>query len=112
MSFAAPLPVLPSRDARDELPKALKRFRAEGIAAEPLVFGSHRKPEGVVIPFELYEELLPLVEDILSLAPPESGSPPGPPYRCPTSPHGSASIWIPSTRDRPAQPDRAAGLRG
>ncbi len=65
MSFAAPLPVLPSRDARDELPKALKRFRAEGIAAEPLVFGSHRKPEGVVIPFELYEELLPLVEDIL-----------------------------------------------
>jgi hypothetical protein len=65
MSFAAPLPVLPSRDARDELPNALKRFRAEGVSAEPLIFGSHRKPEGVVIPFELYEEVLPLVEDIL-----------------------------------------------
>lgn len=65
MSFATPLPVLPSSDARDELPKALKRFRSEGAAAEPLIFGSHRKPEGVVIPFELYEEVLPLVEDIL-----------------------------------------------
>lgn len=65
MSFSAPLPVLPSRDARDELPNALKRFRAEGVSAEPLIFGSHRKPEAAVIPFELYEELLPLVEDIL-----------------------------------------------
>lgn len=65
MSFTAPLTVLPSRDARDELPKALKRFRAEGVSAEPLIFGSHRKPEAAVIPFELYEEVLPLVEDIL-----------------------------------------------
>lgn len=65
MSFSAPLPVLPSRDARDELPNALKRFRAEGVSAEPLIFGAHRKPEAAVIPFELYEELLPLVEDIL-----------------------------------------------
>ena len=65
MSFTAPLPVLPSRDARDELPKALKRFRAEGVSAEPLIFGSHRKPEAAVIPFELYEEVLPLIEDIL-----------------------------------------------
>jgi hypothetical protein len=55
---------LPSREARTELPKTLKRFRREGIAAEPLVFGAHRKPEAVIIPFELYASLLPLIEDL------------------------------------------------
>ena len=65
MSFTAPIPVQTSRVARDELPKVLRRFRLEGVSAAPMVFGSHRKPEAVVIPFELYSELLPLVEDIL-----------------------------------------------
>ncbi|MGI8916933.1 MAG: hypothetical protein ACR2JY_24705 [Chloroflexota bacterium] len=36
----------------------LERFRREGAAAEPVVFGSHRKPEAVVIPFALYEQLI------------------------------------------------------
>ena len=61
MSFAH---VLPSREARTESPKALRRFRAEGAAAEPLVFGSHRRPEAVVIPFELYTSLLPAIEEL------------------------------------------------
>ena len=56
--------VLPSREARTEIPKALKRFRVEGATAEPVVFGSHRKPEAVVIPFELYTSLLPAIEEI------------------------------------------------
>jgi antitoxin StbD len=56
--------VLPSGDARAELPKALDRFRHDGMLAEPLVFGSHRKPEAVVIPFALYERLLPAIEDL------------------------------------------------
>ena len=56
--------VLPSREARIHLPAALERFRAEGSAAMPLVFGAHRKPEAVVIPFELYQELLPVIEEI------------------------------------------------
>ncbi len=46
------------------LPDALRRFRAEGLKAEPVVFGSHRKPEAVVIPFELYAQLLPVIEDL------------------------------------------------
>jgi len=61
MSFAE---VYPSHAARDELPKVLRRFRAEGAAAEPLIFGAHRRPEAVVIPFNLYSQLLPAIEEI------------------------------------------------
>ncbi len=43
----------------------LQRFRRDGVAAEPMVFGGHRKPEGVVIPFALFERMLPLLEDVL-----------------------------------------------
>lgn len=56
--------VLPSGEARTEFPKALTRFREQGIIAEPLVFGAHRRPEAVVIPFELYQSLLPAIEEI------------------------------------------------
>lgn len=64
MSISPLTPVLPSGDARAALPEALRRFRAEGVSAEPIVFGSHRKPEAVVIPFELYSQLLPVIEDL------------------------------------------------
>ena len=56
--------VLPSREARTEIPKALRRFRTEGVTADPVVFGSHRRPEAVVIPFDLYMLLLPAIEEI------------------------------------------------
>lgn len=56
--------VLPSHAARDELPKALRRFRTEGAAAEPVIFGAHRRAEAVVIPFDLYSQLLPAIEEI------------------------------------------------
>lgn len=64
MSIAASFSVLPSRELRTELPKVLDRFRHEGLASQPVVFGAHRKPEAVVIPFELYASLLPLIEDL------------------------------------------------
>lgn len=64
MSISPLTPVLPSAEARTALPDALRRFRAEGLAAEPVVFGSHRRPEAVVIPFELYAQLLPVIEDL------------------------------------------------
>ena len=47
---------------------AVARFRREGLSATPVVFGSHRKPEGVVLPFELFEQLMPAIEDILLAA--------------------------------------------
>lgn len=56
--------VLPSGDARTELPKALARFRHDGALAAPVVFGAHRKAEAVVIPYALYERLLPAIEDL------------------------------------------------
>ncbi|WFP16739.1 hypothetical protein [Citricoccus muralis] len=56
--------VLPTREARSEIPKALRRFRTEGPISDPVIFGSHRRPEAVVIPFELYSSLLPAIEEI------------------------------------------------
>ena len=61
--------VLPSREARTEIPKALRRFRIDGALAEPVVFGSHRRPEAVMIPFELYTALLPMIEELKSATP-------------------------------------------
>lgn len=56
--------VVPTTEARDALPRTLTRFREQGLLAEPMVFGGHRKPEGVVLPFALFERLLPAIEDV------------------------------------------------
>lgn len=56
--------VFPSHAAREELPKALHRFREEGTTAEPLFFGAHRRAEAVMIPFDLYSQLLPAIEEV------------------------------------------------
>lgn len=55
---------MPTSEARAALPQALARFRERGMFAEPVVFGAQRRPEGVMIPFELYSELLPVIEDL------------------------------------------------
>ncbi len=57
--------VLPTTEARTQLPAAASRFRREGLTAEPIVFGNHRKPEGVMLPFALFEKLLPAIEEVL-----------------------------------------------
>lgn len=49
--------VSPTRDARANLPKILKRFRRFGRRAQPLVFGAYRKPEAVVLPYQAYLDL-------------------------------------------------------
>lgn len=51
-------------DVRADLTSHVARFRAEGIDAEPVVFGDHRRPEAVLLPFELFELLLDVAEDI------------------------------------------------
>ncbi|MCK2029655.1 MULTISPECIES: hypothetical protein [Microbacterium] len=63
-SSALPIPVLPTSEARAQLPDALRRFRKEGALSRPLVFGGHRRAEGVVIPFDLYVDLIPAIEDL------------------------------------------------
>jgi PHD/YefM family antitoxin component YafN of YafNO toxin-antitoxin module len=52
-------------EARDTLTSTVRRFREQGAAAEPVVFGSHRKPEAVVLPYQAFEELRELVEELL-----------------------------------------------
>ena len=56
--------VLPAKEAREALSAALRRFRNEGIHAEPLIFGVHRKPEAAVIPYELYQLIEDIVDDL------------------------------------------------
>jgi hypothetical protein len=60
-SLAPTAAVLPTNEARSSLTKILSRFRRDGAASEPIVFGSHRRPEGVVIPYELYREAYPSI---------------------------------------------------
>ncbi len=52
-----PHEVLPTREARAQLPAMLEQFRKQGAAAEPVVIGARRKPEAVVLSYERYLQL-------------------------------------------------------
>ena len=52
-------------DARRNLTGHVARFRREGLDAEPVVFGDHRRPEAVLLPHAMFELLLDLAEDIV-----------------------------------------------
>lgn len=54
---------LPTSEARSALTAIVGRFRNDGIAAEPVVFGSHRKPEAVIVPYDQYALMRDLLED-------------------------------------------------
>jgi hypothetical protein len=58
----ATLIVQPVSQAREQLSVALARFRKLGRRAEPVVFGAHRKPEAVLLPYETYQEYERLAE--------------------------------------------------
>jgi hypothetical protein len=47
--------VHPLSEVRQRLSGILARFRQEGAAAEPVAFGSHRKPEAILLSYEVYE---------------------------------------------------------
>jgi PHD/YefM family antitoxin component YafN of YafNO toxin-antitoxin module len=55
MSGPVVIQVHPLSEVRQRLSGILARFRREGAAAEPVAFGSHRKPEAVLVPYEVYE---------------------------------------------------------
>jgi hypothetical protein len=55
MSTPAVTQVHPLSEVRQRLSGILARFRREGASAEPVAFGSHRKPEAVLLPYEVYE---------------------------------------------------------
>ena len=52
------LPVLGTREVRSSIPRVLERFRRLGAKAPPVFFGARRRPEGVFLPYERYEEML------------------------------------------------------
>jgi hypothetical protein len=55
MANSAVVQVHPLSEVRARLSGILARFRREGATAEPVAFGSHRKPEAILIPYEAYE---------------------------------------------------------
>jgi PHD/YefM family antitoxin component YafN of YafNO toxin-antitoxin module len=55
MTGPAVIQVHPLSEVRQRLSGILARFRREGAAAEPVAFGSHRKPEAILLPYEAYE---------------------------------------------------------
>jgi hypothetical protein len=48
---------------RDRLTAITAEFRQRGAMAQPVIFGSHRKPEAVLMPVALVERLLPFLTD-------------------------------------------------
>lgn len=52
-------------DTRKNLTGHVARFRSEGVDADPVVFGDRRRPEAVLLPFDTFELLLEVAEDIV-----------------------------------------------
>lgn len=52
-------------DTRDQLTRHVQRFRDEGVDAEPVIFGDRRHPEAALLPYETFQLLLDLAEDVV-----------------------------------------------
>jgi len=57
-----PTAVLPTSEARKSLTAIAAAFREHGASSSPILFGSHRKPEAAIVPYELIELLDPIIE--------------------------------------------------
>ena len=68
MFSSRPAEVLPTTEARARLSQIAADFAQRGRGAEPVAFGSHRKTQGVIVPWELWVELAPALEDALDAA--------------------------------------------
>lgn len=60
--MSSPTQVLSFREARDQLGRAVDRFRHDENA-EILVFGSHRRAEAAIVPFAIVDQLLSRIDD-------------------------------------------------
>ncbi len=56
--------VLPTTQARAQLSQIAAEFE-RNESAEPVTFGSHRRPQGVIVPWKLWLEIMPAIEDHL-----------------------------------------------
>jgi antitoxin StbD len=50
--------------ARAELTTRVAEYKDLGAEARPIVFGSHRKPQAVILPHDLFAELLDMAEGV------------------------------------------------
>ncbi len=50
--------------ARAELTTRVAEYKTLGTEARPIVFGSHRKPQAVILPYDLFTELLDVAEGV------------------------------------------------
>jgi hypothetical protein len=48
------------------LSRLLAVFREQGVDAEPVFLGSHRRADAVLLPMALFEELSPVIDDFLA----------------------------------------------
>jgi len=61
-------PVLATTEARAKLSQIAAEFEREGVSAMPVAFGSHRRPQGIILAWELWLQILPAIEDHLDAA--------------------------------------------
>ena len=52
-------------ETRKQLTGHVRRFREEGLDAEPVVFGDRRQPDAALLPFETFQLLLDIAEDLV-----------------------------------------------
>lgn len=64
--MARPPQVRPSREVRDHFGELLDEMRTRGAKAKPVVFGSHRKPEAVILSFEQWQAMREMMDDVVS----------------------------------------------
>ena len=60
--------MLPTNEARARLNQIAATFDRAGAAGEPITFGSHRRPQAVIVPWELWRQLASVIEDMLDVA--------------------------------------------
>jgi hypothetical protein len=51
-------------EARSRLPAHVRRFREEGLDAEPVILGDRRHPDAALLPYETFLLLLDVAEDV------------------------------------------------
>jgi antitoxin StbD len=68
MVTSSPREILPTTEARAKLSQIAADFDRDGAGAEPVAFGSHRRPQGVIIAWELWLEIIPAIENRLDAA--------------------------------------------
>lgn len=57
--------MLPTNEARAKLNQIAAGFDHDGEDAAPVVFGSHRRAQGVIVSWQLWQKIAPAVEDAL-----------------------------------------------